>query len=202
MRTSTQVIVFLLLISFFGLLGLGVPLLYRYLYSEKPEGKSAARTVDALWVDTRAPQAAQGTVVLASQGSYRIVVEGTYSVWSLHRWGEVCAGTPESQPRSPSSGAINGPVGTDAMYLFAIPRSTALCRSGRTAPLPRPAVKFEISLNGGRSWFHPQSEEPLNAQHTYTLRVTGQGYPLQARFRDGTHHDNYGRLRVSVHTGN
>lgn len=136
--------------------------------------------------------------VLASGRTYRLHVQGTYSIWGESMWNNgTCLGTAEDAPMFPSSGGSNSTVGIDAEYYFAVPNGSALC----SEEIPNQTGGLEVTVDGGADWFHPDVLGGVSvptADHTYDYEVVGQGVAVQFRRVDSPSSDNYGVLRITI----
>lgn len=135
---------------------------------------------------------------LAAGVTYVVTVEGTHSSWGADEWESgACRGVPGAEPMYPSPGTANGPVGMDAVWLFAIPVGSSRC--GNAVPYKGSSVR--MSLNGGASFVDLgtlTSGDGPTVDHKYEYTVTGQGQNLVLNRGSGNATNNYGRLYVEV----
>lgn len=143
-------------------------------------------------VESQSSSGASGSTALEAGKRYVIEVEGTFSYWTPVLWGMgTPCGTPEPAPMFPSGG-VSGPVGADAIWLFAAHGAEPLCTS---IPLARTTVEF----NTGSGFTAPvPAQSSYSPEHVYEFVVIGDGVPLSVRVGDGVHSDNYGALVVRV----
>ena len=141
--------------------------------------------------------AATGPVLSAGR-TYRVIVEGTYSIWNSEWSSGTCAGTADASPMFPSPGGTNGLVGVDAEVYFAVPSGSALC----SEDIPGGAGGFRLSVDGGDDFDHPDpvtsAPNTLRADHTYEYEVTGEGHAILFEREDSPSSDNYGVLRITI----
>ena len=136
-------------------------------------------------------------IVLESGRHYMIIISGTYARWPDEAWTTPFA---ESSPMFPSPTGQNGSVGEDAEFLFAIPDGYPI------TPLPEvptPTGAILITLDGGSSWLNKVDCRPndnYRGGHTYNYVVEGQGEPFVAYFLDSNYIDNYGMLKIKIHS--
>ena len=154
-----------------------------------------ARPLDAFAVDAARPDGAAGRVPLADGVDYLVVVSGTYSVWAPHFWRRTCVGRAEPAALYPS--AVDGPVGMDAAFRFAVPaHARSLC--GLPDVSARPGWSYRAAPDD--PWTVAPPPDRYDPGHAYVYRVRGAGHPLRARaFEQADWADNYGRLRVAVY---
>jgi hypothetical protein len=136
---------------------------------------------------------------LLSGVTYRVVVEGTMSLWHPYHWSSVCVGTPLPSPELRSGGAT-GPVGVDAEWLWSWPTSSALCQDAAGGPVPRPRRGIVVQASGGGPVVHlpPPLETGMTANHVYTYEIVGTGVALRFLIDDDPIEDNYGVLRIVI----
>lgn len=154
--------------------------------------------IDAFWVEASDERGGRGRVALVDGQDYVLTVEGTYSVWAERYWRRgVCEGSPEAAPAFASAHAT-GPVGLDGAYVFALPRTSSWCGQQR---LPDATPRWVYRGRQGDPWTTAPSAGPPSQEHIYRFRLVGAGEPLEAAIRDtrGEYHDNYGRLRFTIH---
>jgi hypothetical protein len=131
-------------------------------------------------------------VPLEAGKEYSLEVEGTYSIWAPYYWSNPC-GKIEKAPMYPSSGGgfSTGKVSYDMAYCFSLPNYSK-CNSH---DLPHKTSRIEISLDNGRTWFHPTTTDSYNDAHKYDYGITGMGFPLGIRHISKLNSDDYGILR-------
>jgi pimeloyl-ACP methyl ester carboxylesterase len=156
-----------------------------------------APSTEVLYLDTRVSQyPVVWNHTLEADVQYLVRASGTWSAWHAYTWSSYC-GQPEDFPAVPSPGVQNGKVGVDAAYVFAAPASFSPC--GKPGGPPWINRKFEISVDGGATWF---SGEPIDSSyhpsHIYEYAIVGQGFPVQFRLLDSPNSDNYGVLTIQV----
>ena len=126
---------------------------------------------------------------------YRVTVIGTFNKSAAGDWKVgACGGTPESGPMFPSPGTVNGQVGRDAEWKFAVAEGDSDCVS--------PHPEFRISVDGGASFQSLPANDigaAPNPQHEYHYTVTGQGQIVGFLLNDSTGtNNNYGVLRITI----
>jgi WD40 repeat protein len=154
-----------------------------------------------IWLDTASAYASSNTTAAVGQRVF-IILKGTYSAWPTSWWGSgVCKGAPEGRPMYPT-GPNNGAVGLDPLFMFASPRGSTYCSRPETPPAAS-LTPFEVSLNGGQSWFRPtpnSTTAEYNSRHEYLFNdIDGQGHRPRFRINDHDISDNYGFLSVFIH---
>ncbi|MBX3142866.1 MAG: hypothetical protein KF813_03845 [Trueperaceae bacterium] len=167
--------------------------------SQPPDDGGGGGDLDPFYLDTYStsgnPTATGPT--LANGVKYILTVRGTHSSWTAAQWEDgVCEGEPEAAPTYASPAVTNGPVGMDAVWVFAVPNGSGRC--GADMPLKESGIT--VSLDGRRSnylsWMH-EGTEPA-ADHVYEFEVTGRGMPIVMSRITGSPDNNYGRLRIEV----
>jgi len=127
---------------------------------------------------------------------YLIEVKGTFSLFGAADYRQKLCGAPEAQPQYRSRRVANGPVGADAVFLFA----DLLRNCDRNRNRLR-YTTFETSIDGRRyrdlvpAGGAPQGPRP---DHTYTFAAVGVGKVVRFRVFDRFPADNYGRLRIRI----
>jgi gliding motility-associated-like protein len=123
---------------------------------------------------------------------YNLTVEGTYSIWASSYWTDPCGNT-ESAARFPSKdGERTGTVGFDYEYMFALPNASEC--AGKTLPLR--TTRFQMSLDDGKTWFHPASSESYQSNHVYRYLITSGGSNrIGIRQMNAENSDDYGKIR-------
>jgi hypothetical protein len=157
---------------------------------------------------TGATTADTGSYLLANGQQYTVTVKGTYRAYSnalmsgtQSGW-KVC-GTPEPSPQFPSPTITNGPVGQDALFVFAKPQANQ-CDKKVKYPYAYPAaqrvLKFDTGGGSGYQAVTPDGGVPstMPADHTYTYTVTGTGHALKAELVDANTADNAGQFQITV----
>ncbi|MBO6516110.1 MAG: gliding motility-associated C-terminal domain-containing protein [Bacteroidia bacterium] len=135
-----------------------------------------------------------GLEVMEEDKEYSVQIEGTYSIWVPQYWSDPC-GQKEATPLFPSvEGHRTGDVGMDMEFIYSLPTSS-LC-SQRTLPYRRDRI--ELSLDNGNTWFHPTSDGGYQADHIYTYRFTGKGFPLGIRHTSEQNSDDYGQFKLRI----
>ena len=152
------------------------------------------------------------TDVIKKGVPYIVTVEGTVSIWPKTSWSAVCAGTVNPLPDFPTldPSVVNGPVGIDAAYMFAFPKSSpSLCPGGNPKNTPPFRFrKFEVSTDSGVTWFAPEPTFPgngaYNPAHIYQFMVTAtsDNAKLAFHFKDSPLTDNYGMFKITVEKTN
>lgn len=140
-----------------------------------------------------------GQMVLESNVRYHATMSGTWNTWPSGWWQIPCLEKPEPAPQQRGLGEQTGPVGIDAVYIFAVPRQASQC--GPTLQLPVPmnnTLPFEISLDNGITWNLLSPDlHVYQPSHVYIATITGQGELPQVRLIDHTTSDNYGILTIA-----
>lgn len=132
--------------------------------------------------------------ILETGITYKIVVEGNYSVWGPSSWTNPC-GQIEDSPIYPSPiGNQTGNVGFDMEYIYSL-HNTSSCNDNE---LPQMTSKIEISLDNGKNWFHPESGNGYVPEHIYEYEFIGKGYPIGIRQIGPHNSDDYGMLKFSI----
>ncbi len=127
---------------------------------------------------------------------YLIEVKGTFSLFGAAEYRQRLCGAPEPKPQYRSRRSANGPVGADAVFLFA-----DLARNCERNRNRLRFTTFETSIDGRRyrdlvpAGGAPQGPRP---DHTYTFAVVGVGKIVRFRVFDRFPADNYGRLRIRI----
>src|SRR5690606_36740887 len=107
--------------------------------------------VAELELDMHRPDGSTAAVtgpVLEAGKAYRMIIQGTYSIWDNEWNSEPCGGTPEAEPMFPSPGSSNVMVGVDAEFYFAVPSGSVLCNNTSPQSCGTPS----ISLDGGNDF--------------------------------------------------
>ena len=136
--------------------------------------------------------------LLAGQ-RYRVTLEGAISLASESDWttgGSPC-GTLEPSTTFPSpAGAMDGPVGMDPLYFFAVPFD--FCGGIPSLPALVPSTTF--SLDGGATFGLPDlpAPPPYSPSHRYSFPVVGQGQLAAFRYGDDFLPNNYGQFRITL----
>ena len=152
---------------------------------------------EELWLENQSNTPITSKMVLKRGETYRVTMQGTYSMWSNFAAPGKRSGKPEPTPMFPSAKGTNTVVGLDPEFYFAWPMGSSFDTS--MEPAPRRSALIEVSLDGGKTWKHPSSTEPYNAaEHKYTYELTGEDNPLQVRNIDKPVGDNYGRVQIVV----
>jgi len=150
---------------------------------------------EILWLNSNDNASVVGSKILEKNITFLLKVKGTISLWNPNSWENICKGIPEHDPLFESPEVINGKVGLDANFLFASVDGASYCDEN----LPLKDFRFEISIDGGISWFHPNFiEDEINSCHTYSYLFNANGYSLQARFKDEPIDDNYGMFQIEI----
>ena len=133
---------------------------------------------------------------LEERQNYVIHVAGTFSVWSPGAWDTSMGwGEPEEAPMFPSPGRSNGRTGIDPFYLFAHFREYTSNQNSS----PIRSNKFQISLDGGLTWFNPDPPNLVYQEdHHYEFEVTGEGVAAGFRRLDDPTYDNYVMLEIRL----
>jgi hypothetical protein len=93
---------------------------------------------------------------------------------------------------------IDGPVGLDAEFVFAVPTGSGYCSRLENVPFSS-LTQLEISADNGVTWLNPVPSSPsFNPKHIYTYYMQGQGFPLQFRIDDFDPIENYGVLIIHI----
>lgn len=145
-------------------------------------------------------RAGVATRPLAAGVQYRVVVEGTVSLWRPMHWQSVCVGTPAPAPNLPTAGPT-GPVGVDAEWAWSWPTDSSLCNgSARSQPLPRARRGLRIATNplSPPEKLPPPIESGMTPNHAYSYTITGTGAPALFLVDDAPIEDNYGAFRIVV----
>jgi len=151
--------------------------------------------LETLWLNSNDQINTVGTKKLEKNTTYLLKVQGTISLWTSNSWGNVCKGTPEAETLYESPGINNGQVGLDANFLFASVGGASYCDK----QLPLKDYRFEISVDGGNIWFHPNFiDNEINSCHSYSYLFNAKGYSLLARYNDEPIDDNYGMLKIEI----
>jgi hypothetical protein len=144
--------------------------------------------------------------------TYKVIIQGSVSVWPPADWSSVCAGRPSPSPLFSSPGAT-GPVGVDAEWVWAWPRaSPSLCPDGApdaTPPVAERKLRIEASSGAPPVDLPPPRETEMTANHAYTYSVVGTGTSVSftvneiGKNPDGSPHVynpryNYGEFRIEV----
>jgi hypothetical protein len=133
--------------------------------------------------------------------TYRVVVDGTVSLWKAADWSTICAGRPYSRPRYESPGA-SGPVGLDAEWAWSwTTYSDSLCPNGEPAvapPAQRRLILMVAAADATPQPLPPPQERGMSPRHEYTYAIVGTGAPLVFRVDDAPLEDNYGALRIRI----
>ena len=148
------------------------------------------------------------TMVLETEKSYIVSIEGTFSFWSPHQWGEwlgdnakdICWGIADQEPMIPSPEKQLGSVGADPEYNYAVPIFPGGCPDGPTDSVgPQPSASVQISLDGGAVFGKiVTTNDAFNSRHKYQYLVEGTGQPLIIKILDSGYSDNYGQLQVGI----
>lgn len=144
------------------------------------------------------------SLALEAGRTYLLTLRGTFSFWTPRQWGEwlgdnserICWGVSEEFPLYPSQ-ELNGAVGFDPEFTFAIPIYPGGCEDG---PLdPRPITRLQTSTDAGGTFAQlPPTREEYNSKHSYQYLTTGSGQPLVLAILDSGVQDNYGQIRVWI----
>lgn len=137
---------------------------------------------------------------LAAGVTYRVIIEGTVSLWRREHWASLCGGVPMRRPEFPSRG-VSGPVGVDPEWVWAWPGdSPSLCLDGAPiGPSPRPRRLVLVQVEGGPFQpLPPAEEQQMTPNHAYTYVVLGTGAPVTLLVDDSPREDNYGALRIGI----
>jgi hypothetical protein len=163
-------------------------------------GPGGGTIIEVVELDMHRPDGSTAAVtepILEEGKTYRLTIEGTYSIWSGEWDSGTCAGIPGDAPMFPSAEGSNGKVGIDSEFYFAVPAGSALCSS----EIPLGTGALEASLDGGLDFDDldpistPVSPDP---DHSYEYEVTGQGHPIMFEREDFPSDDNYGVLKITV----
>lgn len=143
------------------------------------------------FLDSRSPSAAAGPFL--TQGRvYRIVIDGTYTLWWNQDWAPGPFGSPESAARYPSPGQSDDRmIGCDPLYCFA--------RPDQRHTVPHKAWNVKFSTGGGLQSPHDIETFAYDIQHSYSFLVSGEDAFLTARFDDTYLLDNFGQIRFQVY---
>lgn len=158
------------------------------------------QVIAELDLDMYRPDGSTATVtgpVLEAGKAYRMFIQGTYSIWDSEWNSGSCAGTSEEAPMFPSAGALNGVVGVDAQFYFAVPKGSALCNE----TIPGSGGTPDISLDGGNDFDNPEPISPPSApaaDHRYEYEIVGQGHAVMFEREDSPSSDNYGILKITI----
>jgi hypothetical protein len=144
--------------------------------------------------------------------TYKVIIQGSVSVWPPADWSSVCAGRPSPSALFSSPGAT-GPVGVDAEWVWAWPRaSPSLCPGGvpdATPPVAERKLRIEASSGASPVELPPPLETEMTANHAYTYSIVGTGAAVSftvneiGKNPDGSPHVynpryNYGEFRIEV----
>jgi hypothetical protein len=169
--------------------------------SEADRYADTAGASDVLFLPAASPTGVTTKPLLAG-ATYRVLIDGTVSVWKPADWSNVCGGTPTRGPRYRSPG-VTGPAGTDAEWAFAwVGYSDTLCVGGApVGPAPRPwrRVLFAARSGDTPASLPPPLEPHMTPSHAYTYSIVGAGTPGVFLFDDSPREDNYGELRIRVY---
>jgi len=136
------------------------------------------------------------SLVLVNGTTYYKEIKGTYGIWDPFYWTAPC-GFVEASPMYPSPvGFQTGNVVFDMEYAFSYP-DNRIC-FGTIFPIP--TSRMEISLDSGKTWFHPSTTTVYNSFHTYQYQIEGEGYPIAFRQQSAYNSDDYGMLRIKLAT--
>ena len=129
---------------------------------------------------------------------YVVTVKGTFSLYN-RSWirSKGRCGRALARPHYRSRGVENGPVGADAVYVFAEKRRQ--CRLAGGTPFTWAGLQVSV---GGRfteldALLDDVDVTGVRADHTYRFAVMGRGARMKVRMRDPNTQDNYGRLRFT-----
>jgi hypothetical protein len=157
----------------------------------------------AVFLDTHDPGGDRFTPVkrteekLAAGKPYVVTVKGTFSLYnrSWVRPRGRC-GTPLRRPQFRSRGVENGPVGADAVFVFAEKRRQCRLAGGT----PYTWAGLQVAVGGRYSELDGLLHDLTGprADHAYRFAVTGRGARMRIRMRDPNTQDNYGRLRFTL----
>ena len=128
--------------------------------------------------------------------SYKITLERAFSLASPADWAiPTPCGALEPSATFPSTGGVmDGPVGMDPLYFFAVPN--AFC--GFPLPLLVPSTTLNLDNDGSFGLPLIGSPLPYNPAHLYSFSVTGQGMNAAFRYRDLPTSNNYGQTRITI----
>jgi hypothetical protein len=164
-----------------------------------------AEPLETFWLDTYSPDddgtagPVSSDTVLKPCVPYLFQVDGSFSVWSPEAWQDI---TGEAEkPLYPSPDTVNGLAGMDISSSFALPTvAYNEYYPGKTLPVFSGGSRIQVSVDGGYTWIWPKTvERQYKANHAYTFRIVGQGYPLQVRLNDYPTSDNYGQFRLQLY---
>jgi len=162
---------------------------------------------EVFWIDSYSTSMDMGVVetsatVLKEGIEYTVTVEGTFSFWAPEQWNYGYSGTPEPEPIYPSPDTINGQVGVDSEFTFAIPNGRSLVGESRQNTEAMPWLLFSVTGDTFETFFDPVPvESGMTPGHLYTYKVVGAGLPLHVLIMDDFDRklpNNYGRLRVEI----
>ena len=152
---------------------------------------------EEIWLDTTSGDPVVAKDILYAGQTYRVTLQGTFNVWPNPSSIGSHSGASEAAPMWPTPGKDNGPVGLDPEFAFAWPPDSELENSATSGPQRVSSV--QISLDAGATWSHPDNAQPYDpTRHAYHYEVVGAEHPLQVRFVDAVHQDDYGRLRIVI----
>lgn len=156
----------------------------------------------AIFLDTHDPGRDRFTDVVRTKGKlaaakpYVVTVKGTFSQYSPS-WARTAGrcGRPLKRPMYRSRGVENGPVGADAVYVFAEKRRQ--CRLAGGVPYTWAGLQISVGRRFAEldALLDDVDVTGVRADHTYRFAVMGRGARLKVRMRDPNTQDNYGRLR-------
>ncbi|WP_026911204.1 hypothetical protein [Patulibacter minatonensis] len=127
----------------------------------------------------------------------QIEVRGAVSLWAHQNWANPrfpVIGTPLPEPRYPSPGVVNGPVGVDAGGRFAQVTSNGVSAGTSNQNL-------EIDLGDGRGFRKLPLTAVVGKPNTYRLSFNTARVlttRVRARLYDPAAQDNYGQFKITV----
>jgi hypothetical protein len=154
------------------------------------------------WLDTYERNAKRyigplRTETLDRNDPYVATVRGTFSIFDAGAYKLRYCGKAEPRPIYRSPNRRNGPVNSDAEFLFAndVMRS---CAAGETGISGQ---RFQIAVGGRYVNYDPFGRGPLTAphpSHRYKYALIGQGRKVGFRIPETNGADNYGRIRIEI----
>lgn len=158
---------------------------------------------ETMWFDTysssySSPVTNYSKTPLADGMTYKITIEGTFSLWSASSWLQdpQPVGLIENAPMYPSLAGDDrtGRVGEDAYWGFA-----CLQAWYQGQPLPSKWACLQISLDLGASWDGNTRpvDDVYNPLHKYEVTVAGKGNVIGFGLFDEAI-DNYGMFKIVI----
>lgn len=201
--------------------GMKVPLIVAAFGGLAVPSVSEAASLERMKLNVRSEgkmRVVKSRTVLVAGRNYVLKVRGTYSEYSPKTWTRFC-GTPEFRPQFKSPKVLNGRVGADAEYTFALPTvGTGIRPNGQdcdaVSAAPQRVGDFQVNTGVAiprpgvvtpRKWNHPSllraGAPRYSTRHTYRYLVQGAGKRIKLRVHDLGPSDNYGVLRIALYRG-